>query len=443
LFGQRLAQARIRAGLTLRGLAQRMSSAVSPQAIRQYEQGEITPTAEIMISLASALNVTLDSLTSDHPTKRFEQVDPRSRDREARADARYCKEFFGQRLRQARKAAGLSLHELGAQLSPSRSAQSINNYEKGLRLPSSELLRCLREVLGNSLDELLSAGRPKVGAVTFYRRFSSWGLDSVSAEDEVRRELSPRLELEAMLEIRRGEFQLNQTDRISLQAGTQIEAVVQSLRDKWGLGRWPIVSVTELLESVGVRVIRAALPGKLAAISCRADLHGGLSVADLVVASTEVCSTELRFALCRELARRLIRSQKHHVQMAHWFASFAGALLVPQQALWTLIGRKRTRVDASEVADLSDAFGVSQTLVLSRLAATNILPAPALKGLRDQLTTQETGILPIERSAFDRFEHDRQVERLARRALAEGLISPFRAEQYIKRGHPLQVSRHW
>ena len=65
--------------------------------------------------------------------------------------------MFGQRLRLARKRAGLSLRSLAERMDPKVTAQAISKYEAGKMMPSSAVLVGLGEALDVSLDFLMSA----------------------------------------------------------------------------------------------------------------------------------------------------------------------------------------------------------------------------------------------------------------------------------------------
>ena len=62
--------------------------------------------------------------------------------------------MFGQRLRLARKRAGLSMRALADAMSPKVTAQAISKYEAGKMLPSSAVLVGLGKALDVSLDFL-------------------------------------------------------------------------------------------------------------------------------------------------------------------------------------------------------------------------------------------------------------------------------------------------
>lgn len=62
IFPIRLKNARKMRGLSQQGLSDAMQGAVSPNAIKKYEKGEMFPSSDIVIKLASALQVKIDDL---------------------------------------------------------------------------------------------------------------------------------------------------------------------------------------------------------------------------------------------------------------------------------------------------------------------------------------------------------------------------------------------
>ena len=70
---------------------------------------------------------------------------------------------LGEKLTQARKAAGLTQADIAARLSVSR--QAVSRWESGQSKPSTEKLLTLGNLYGISLDQLLSAEEPAVETV--------------------------------------------------------------------------------------------------------------------------------------------------------------------------------------------------------------------------------------------------------------------------------------
>ena len=65
MIGRRLKLARSGAGLSLRALSDRIDREVSAQAIGKYERDQATPRSGVLISLARALNISVDYLAGD------------------------------------------------------------------------------------------------------------------------------------------------------------------------------------------------------------------------------------------------------------------------------------------------------------------------------------------------------------------------------------------
>jgi Zn-dependent peptidase ImmA (M78 family) len=65
VIGRRLKLARGAAGLSLRGLQQRIESLVTAQAIGKYERDESMPSSDVLLALSKALGVSADYLVGD------------------------------------------------------------------------------------------------------------------------------------------------------------------------------------------------------------------------------------------------------------------------------------------------------------------------------------------------------------------------------------------
>ena len=60
MVGKRLKLSRAAAGLSLRGLAEKIGNRVSAQQIGKYERDEDVPSSNVLIALGDALGVPLD-----------------------------------------------------------------------------------------------------------------------------------------------------------------------------------------------------------------------------------------------------------------------------------------------------------------------------------------------------------------------------------------------
>ncbi len=85
MIGQRLKLARSAAGLSLRGLEERIGSRVTAQAIGKYERDESMPGSGVLIALADALDVSVDYLVGDQEMV-LEAVDFRKKRRTSKRE---------------------------------------------------------------------------------------------------------------------------------------------------------------------------------------------------------------------------------------------------------------------------------------------------------------------------------------------------------------------
>lgn len=78
MIGQRLKLARAAAGLSLRDLEAKLDNRVTAQALNKYEHDEMMPSSDVLIALASALDVTVDYLLGE-PEMALEDVEFRKK----------------------------------------------------------------------------------------------------------------------------------------------------------------------------------------------------------------------------------------------------------------------------------------------------------------------------------------------------------------------------
>ena len=109
--------------------------------------------------------------------------------------------MFGQRLRLARKRAGLSLRALAERMNPRVSAQAISKYEAGKMMPSSAVLVGLGKALDVSLDFLMSAQIEVLDGLEFRKDSGTSRRDRARAEAVLIDNLERYLTIEEVLSI--------------------------------------------------------------------------------------------------------------------------------------------------------------------------------------------------------------------------------------------------
>ncbi|MYC93154.1 MAG: ImmA/IrrE family metallo-endopeptidase [Gemmatimonadetes bacterium] len=348
--------------------------------------------------------------------------------------------MFGQRIRLARRRAGLSLRSLAERVNPKVTAQAISKYEAGKMMPSSAVLVGLGEALDVSLDFLMSNRIDVLDGLEFRKDPGTSGRDRARAEAVLIDELERYLTIEDILGIPPAGDRFAHCRCDCIAAEAEIDERADQLREEWDLGMDPVPSLCALLEDKGIKVVEADLPERISGLACRAMRQGNV-VADAVVVSTRTNVERKRFTLAHELAHKIIRSTGNPaIRLEAAMNRFAGAFLVPGRDLLKKVGGRRRRVTYYEIARLKHAYGVSAAAMLVRLGQVGVLRPSAVRRAfatfaRGWLTSEPEPIR--EGEGFGAFEKPQQFRRLVWRAVGEELISPVRGAALL--GESLEV----
>ena len=338
--------------------------------------------------------------------------------------------MFAQRLRLARKRAGLSMRVLAERMSPKVTAQAISKYEAGKMLPSSAVLVALAKALDVSLDFLMSAQVEALEGLEFRKHSATSARDRARAEAILIDNLERYLAIVQILDLHAGTEWVERRRYDSVASESEIDDKADALRNLWRLGMDPIPSLCELLEEKGIKVVEDDLPERINGLACHV-VRGGRHVAEAVVVSSRINVERKRFTLAHELAHRIIRSTGNPaVDLETAMNRFAGAFLMPSRHLIEDAGARRNRITYYEIVRLKHAYGVSAAALLVRLGQVAILPAAAVRHAFATYARswRKDEPSPIgDNSGFAAFEKPRRFERLVWRAIGEELISPIRA----------------
>ncbi len=344
--------------------------------------------------------------------------------------------MFGQRLRLARKKAGLSMQGLADRAAPKVTAQAIGKYEAGKMMPSSAVLVGLGKALGVSLDFLMAGQIETLSNIEFRKHSGTSAQDRALAEALVTEKLEDYLTVEDILSLDRppdsfGRLRCNRIENFEA-----IDRKARELRRRWELGIDPIPSMTGLLEDKGIKVIEADLPQRFDGLACDVRRGGGRPCTEAVMISSRTTIERKRFNLAHELAHRVIRETGNpDIKIEKAMDRFAGAFLAPAEHLREEVGGRRRRMTYHELMRLKRFYGVSATAMLIRLGQIGLLPQATVDyAFRSYARAwRKNEPEPIaDNEGFGAFERPQRFERLVWRALGEELISPVRAAQLLK-----------
>ena len=203
----------------------------------------------------------------------------------------------------------------------------------------------------------------------------------------------------------------------------------RALRAHWGLGIEPVGSMVQVLEDRGVKVLSVALIG-IDGLVAHVRKPEGRPVPVVVVNST-ACGERQRFTIAHELGH-MVLSTSRKVDAERAANRFAGAFLMPAEALWSEVGKRRHSIGLGELFDLKLLFGVSVQALAKRCRELGIFGPTLYKKLAREFGLRGWSKPPYKEPLSDRQdERPRRFERLCLRALAEGAVSEPKAAELL------------
>ena len=338
--------------------------------------------------------------------------------------------MVGRNLRLARTASGLSLRGAAGAIGNQVTAQAISKYERDEATPGSAVLMALAEALGVTVDYLAGERQIALEGIEF-----RWpGISSKRGEARVAAKVLGLLERYLAVE---GLLGLPSVDWDKPRAAPFPVAVnvveadrgAGALRAHWGLGIAPVPNVIQVLEGRGVKVVTGELSGT-AGLLAHVRRAGGQSV-PVVVINSEASVERQRFAIVRELGH-LVLSPGRKVAADIAADCFAGAFLMPAEALWAEVGKRRSAIGLGELLRLTPLFGVSVCALANRCRDLGIFGPSLHKRLLQEFDRRGSpSPLYAEPLSRPHGERPQRFERLCLRALAEGAVSEPKAAELL------------
>jgi len=199
------------------------------------------------------------------------------------------------------------------------------------------------------------------------------------------------------------------------------ETAADDLRRDWHLGTDPIGNLTETLESRGVKVVLVDDRPGFDGMSCWAN-----GTVPVVISRKGIPGDRQRFNLAHELGHLLLMPDDSLDQEKAAYR-FAGAFLIPKDAVFETLGKKRSTISLGELHYLKRTYGASMQAWLHRAHDLAVITDAVYVRFCRQFSamgrrTREPGrqVPPEESKRF---------ALLLEQALAEKLITPARAAQ--------------
>ena len=336
----------------------------------------------------------------------------------------------GRNLRLARTASGLSLRGVANAIGNRVTAQAISKYERGEATPGSAVLVALADALGVTVGYLVGEREMALEGVEFRRPAISSKREEAQVAAKVLGLLGRYLAVERLLGLPSVDWDKPREAPFPV-AVNAVEADhgTHALRTHWGLGIAPVPALIQVLEGRGIKVVMAEL-NDVAGMIAHVRRASGHSV-PVVVVNSSACAERQRFAIAYELGH-LVLAPRRKVAAENAANRFAGAFLMPAEALWAEVGRRRSAIGLGELFRLKRLFGVSVRALANRCRDLGIFGPSLHKRLFQELARRGWHSSPDkEPMSQPSSEQPRRFERLCLRALAEGVVSEPKAAELL------------
>lgn len=334
--------------------------------------------------------------------------------------------MISERLKQARKASGLSLRALAERAHIT--AMAISKYETGKSTPSSGVLLNLAKALGVRTEYFFRPVNVELHEVN-YRKHSKLAVKTLSQiEGDAIEQLERFIELEQLLPNGPvAQFKLPPGLPGRVDALDEIENIALNLREKWKLGIDPIPVVTDMLEERGIKVIQSdAIPGDFDGLAC------SVNNIPVIAVSAQAPGDRQRFTMAHELGHLLLQDRlAPELDIEAACNRFAGAFLAPATEVRKELGERRDWLEPKELAALKQAYGLSMQGWMHRAKDLGILPGYAYIEMRKYFSMQ--GWVKTEPGEQYPKERPQLFEQLVYRALGQDLISESKAAELLRK----------
>ncbi len=277
--------------------------------------------------------------------------------------------MLGERIQRARKAAGLSQEDLGQKLALSK--MTLSKFECGLQTPSSTQLIALAKALQVRSEYFFRPQRLDIGQVEYRKRTNT------------PKKLLNRIQADILEQAERWEELLSfypqppiapfvLPDDLPVQISTldDIETVAESVQSAWLLGRNPIPDMIDTLEAHGLLVIVTDKDE-----DTKFDgLAGTVNHKPMVSVGRAWPGDRQRFTLAHELGHLVLKGRLvEGLSEEKACNRFAGAFLLPRQAVLAHFGAHRSALEVQELHLLKHEFGISMGACLFRLRDCGVI----------------------------------------------------------------------
>lgn len=333
--------------------------------------------------------------------------------------------MFGERLKQARKLAGLTQEELGKRVSVEK--MTISKYESGKIHPSSGTLISLSRALDVDIDYFFRETSVVLRSTPRFRLADPKEKLPKKEEKQIiaktQELLEKYVEIMEIMDISDEMADYSDLKWDIKKFHEDIEALAFEVRKAWNLGQDPIDNLMSTAEDNGFKIMLVDGPDNLEAATFPEE-----SVGPVIVLRKNAPKERQRFSLAHELGHYFVNHGRFNAEMAA--NRFAAALLAPKEMLMKDTGVHRTDFTKEELLLLREKYGMSISALLVRMESLKIIDEKTKKKLMKADREKRWSVRP-NGEAYLYTEEPKRMELLVRRAVSEGIISASKGRELL------------
>ncbi len=416
--GARLRIARRIAGLSLEDLSRRLGGLVTRQALSKYEQGRMTPSPEVLKRLAEVLDLRprysetqVLAVCEEAPAISQDSYRPRAlrmRDHQEPYDAIISAKVSESILNTDEPLAFIKTPDLIEE-----NSVQINAFRFNSSIPAASGAKARHKTLRKPLspDDLSSIKFRKSAPLPKKREEA---LKQIALEYLTRYgDLEDLLGMAIPFE--------NPIPCAPAQTVEGIEEAAAAVRERWGLGLAPIGNFLEILETRGIKVFEIR---DLEGMEDFDGLAAGSDRGFVVALNMARPADRIRFTAAHELAHIIcgFDGAGETERLCH---VFAGALLLPREALERELFHPRRKLTLWELGAIKEKYGISLQAVMHRASDLGLIAPRHLRDFAE--TVRKNGWTITEPVAYEGREEAVRFKRLLHYAVAEKIIGTYQA----------------
>ncbi|MDI6844975.1 MAG: XRE family transcriptional regulator [Candidatus Saccharicenans sp.] len=386
-FPIRLRAARLKAGLSLEDLAQKLGGIVTRQAIARYEKGQISPSPEVLSHLLQVLEI---PPPPDFPEELPDEIDLEDDSEELYSnylrERTFCEKAF--------KTSPSTISLMSVPPVPS---------EDFLPAPSTRASRLRDKIIQDPLNEAAEE--------VFLR--SETGLPQkqmVAIKITIFEKMKNYLWLEKLLRLEKNYQPPISTRPISLE---EAEKAASELRKRWDLGTGAVNNLLAFLEEHGIKTFKLKGPENFESLS------GFFEKQPFIAVNEHLVIDRMRFKTATELAHVLF-GPGNDLQSIKIYNRFAAAFLLPASTLEEYFLPAGRKIALSELAEIKLRYGVSLQAIMRRALDLGLVTERRFRSFRELMN--EKGWLWREPVDYRGEENPSRFRRLLHYAVSSEIL---------------------